>query len=278
MEKSSLNIKSFRNLLSSQSKSYKISPNNAYHPTEVKLNGLSGALDDSTGSCNIEDIYSIKRNKPDSAHDSDCRRSFTDVICGNCVKFVTNYNSSFCLTVLTPVACRYVNKRLEMTAFSCGCSGGNLIAAVAGYQLSVNYHNYLSCLFSYAIRKSNQLIALRSLSVIIIVAAIAGPLWISTEEKIPWLPVNSSLYRSNYSVSYIIKSSNASLWILCTRQGLLLLLLVFNWFQITRASFIFVMRKTLFFRMFFFLLNGTVNGFRCLNPFKTLPGATAAGV
>lgn len=60
-----------------------------------------------------------------------------------------------------------------------------------------------------------------SVSVIIIVAAIAGPLWITTEEKIPWMSVNSSLiYKShNYTVSYIVKTSNASLWILCSRQG-----------------------------------------------------------
>lgn len=101
MEKSSsLNIKSFRDLLSTQSKSYKISPNNYHHPTEVKLNGLNGTVDDST---NIDDVYSIKRNKSDS----DCsRRNFCDVICGSLFKFVGNYNSSFCLTVLTPVACR----------------------------------------------------------------------------------------------------------------------------------------------------------------------------
>jgi hypothetical protein len=62
-----------------------------------------------------------------------------------------------------------------------------------------------------------------SVSMIIIVAAIAGPLWITTEEKIPWM--NSSLlFRSNnYTVSYIVKSSNASLWILCTRQGMFIL-------------------------------------------------------
>lgn len=106
MEKSSLNIQSFRNLLSSQNKNYTISPNN-YHPTEVKLNGLNGSMDDSSNSCNIEDIYSIKLNKPDGSHSSDCnQRNLTDIICGNLVKFVGNYNSSFCLTVLTPVACR----------------------------------------------------------------------------------------------------------------------------------------------------------------------------
>lgn len=104
MEKSSLNIKSFRNLLSNQSKNYKISPNNSYHPTEVKLNGLSGGIDDSTSSCNIEDVYSIKRNKADS----DCnQRTLADVICGNFVKLFGNYKSGFFLTVLfTPVACR----------------------------------------------------------------------------------------------------------------------------------------------------------------------------
>lgn len=103
MEKSSLNIKSFRNLLSNQSKNYKISPNNNYRPTEVKLSGLSGTLDDSSGSCHIDDVYAIKRSRVDG----DCnQRTLCDIICGNFVKFVGNYNSSFCLTVLTPVACR----------------------------------------------------------------------------------------------------------------------------------------------------------------------------
>lgn len=75
---------------------------------------------------------------------------------------------------------------------------------------------------SFICHFSRSLTNNKSVSVIIIVAAIAGPLWISTEEKIPWMAANSSmLYRnSNYTVSYIVKSSNASLWILCTRQGL----------------------------------------------------------
>lgn len=103
MEKSSLNIKSFRNLLSNQSKNYKIAPNN-YHPTEVKLGGLS---DDSTSSRNTEDVYSIKLNKNrNSSCDRDCNsRKLTDVICGSFVNS-GSYNSSFCLQVLTPVACR----------------------------------------------------------------------------------------------------------------------------------------------------------------------------
>lgn len=107
MEKSSLNIKSFRNLLSNQSKNYKIAPNSNYHPPEVKLNGLSATIDDSSSSRGIDDVYSIKRTKADGGHDSECnRRNLTDVICGCFVKLFGNYNSSFCLTVLTPVACR----------------------------------------------------------------------------------------------------------------------------------------------------------------------------
>lgn len=111
MEKSSLNIKSFRNLLSNQSKNYKIAPNN-YRPTEVKHGGIS---EDSTSSRSIEDIYSIKLNKVDSSScDSDVdRRKLTDIICGSFIKFVGNYNSSFCLTVLTPVACRYSESKRD---------------------------------------------------------------------------------------------------------------------------------------------------------------------
>ncbi|CRL04226.1 CLUMA_CG017331, isoform A [Clunio marinus] len=116
MEKSSLNIKSFRNLLSNQNKNYKISPkSNHYHPTEVKLNGLNGSIDDSTGSCNIEELYSIKRAK---SEDSECsKRNSADVICGNWVKFFSNYNSSFCLTVLTPVACRQSSLSVSIFPF-----------------------------------------------------------------------------------------------------------------------------------------------------------------
>lgn len=91
----------------------------------------------------------------------------------------------------------------------------------------INFHTFLSLvrILSYVhpadacwltnTTRSNQ----TSFSVIIIVAAIAGPLWISTEERIPFYTVNSTFYRSNFSLSYIIKSSNSSLWIFCTRQG-----------------------------------------------------------
>ena len=106
MEKSSLNIKSFRNLLSNQNKNYKISPN-AFHPTEVKLNGITTGIDDPSNSQNVENIYSIKTNKKDAQNESDCnQKRLTDAVCGNVVKYVGNYNTSFCLTVLTPVACR----------------------------------------------------------------------------------------------------------------------------------------------------------------------------
>lgn len=112
MEKSPLNIKSFRNLLSTQ-KSHKITPNN-YQPTEIKINGLSGTtiIDESTEfACSIDDIYSLKPNaKCDGENNSlDCnKRNLIDIVCGNFVKFVDNYKScgSLCLPVLTPVACR----------------------------------------------------------------------------------------------------------------------------------------------------------------------------
>lgn len=106
MGKSSLNIKSFRDLLANQNKNYKISPN-AYHQTEVKVNGLNGSLDESTNSCSIEDVYSIKLNKSDSVRGSECnQKNLADVVCGNIVKLVANYNNSYCLPLLTPVACR----------------------------------------------------------------------------------------------------------------------------------------------------------------------------
>lgn len=119
MEKSSLNIKSFRNLLSNQNKNYKIAPDshNKCHQTEVKLNGFNGPIDEPMGSCNIEDLYSIKRNKADGEQDNKSdQKSSADVICGNLVKFFAHYNGSFCLTVLTPVACRYKQFWAQHTA------------------------------------------------------------------------------------------------------------------------------------------------------------------
>ena len=104
MEKSSLNIKSFRNLLSSQNKNYKITPGNSYHPTEVKLNGINTT----TTNLDDEDIFSSSKKAESSLSTGDCDRGarrLTDV-CGSLIKLVGNYNSTFCLTVLTPVACR----------------------------------------------------------------------------------------------------------------------------------------------------------------------------
>jgi hypothetical protein len=58
-----------------------------------------------------------------------------------------------------------------------------------------------------------------SFSVVIILASLAGPTaWIQTEERIPISHINAS-YKNAQNLSYIIKTSNASLWILCTRQG-----------------------------------------------------------
>lgn len=57
---------------------------------------------------------------------------------------------------------------------------------------------------------------------IIVIAALFGTSWISTEEKMPSSQLDASSFfyhSSNITVSYIIKSSNASLWIICTRLG-----------------------------------------------------------
>jgi hypothetical protein len=102
MEKSSsLNIKSFRSLLSNQTKNYKITPNK-YHPTEVKLNGLNGVLDESSN-CSLRAVDAIKRNE--SANECG-RENICDIICRNLLNLIGTCNNSFCLTVLTPVACR----------------------------------------------------------------------------------------------------------------------------------------------------------------------------
>lgn len=92
-------MKSFRDLLSSQGRTYKIAPN-VYHQTELKLSGLE---DESSASRSIDDLYSVKLNKVDGVT---TKRNFADTLCGGFVRFVGSYNSSFCLTVLTPVACR----------------------------------------------------------------------------------------------------------------------------------------------------------------------------
>lgn len=108
MEKSSLNIKSIRNLLSSQGKSYKIPPDN-YQSTEVKI--INGKIIDATNAannCSIEDIYSIKHHKSNTViNDNRCdRKRIHNLICGNFVKLISYYNSNFCLPLFTPISSR----------------------------------------------------------------------------------------------------------------------------------------------------------------------------
>lgn len=59
-----------------------------------------------------------------------------------------------------------------------------------------------------------------SLSVAIVMAALAGPQWILTEEKMPNINYNGT---ANYDVKddgvFITKYSKSSLWILCSTQG-----------------------------------------------------------
>lgn len=57
-----------------------------------------------------------------------------------------------------------------------------------------------------------------SFSVVVILLALAGPQWLQTEEYIPVACLNAS-YRSSFNETFVIKSTNASLWILCTKQG-----------------------------------------------------------
>ena len=111
MEKSSLNIKSFRNLLSSQSKSYKIPPDN-YQQTEVKF--INGTIIDNAANCSIEDIYSIKHHKSNTANNNNNnngsgrnRRRANTVICDNFTKICRgHYNSNFFLSIFTPISSR----------------------------------------------------------------------------------------------------------------------------------------------------------------------------
>lgn len=111
MEKSSsLNFKTFRKFFTQQrsAKSYKISPGNNYHSTEIKLNGLNNtsSFDESINSHNIDDVYSLKKNnKIETIQPNICER-----IASSC-------SSTFCLTVLTPVACRWVYHIFNIRSF-----------------------------------------------------------------------------------------------------------------------------------------------------------------
>lgn len=57
---------------------------------------------------------------------------------------------------------------------------------------------------------------LSSLSVAIIVAAIAGPQWLFTEEKLSKQQQNISFKPRGDENDYITKFTKSSLWILCT--------------------------------------------------------------
>lgn len=117
------NMKSFRNLLSSQtSKNYKISPNN--YPKTVKLPHLDLYEDNTSTSCSIDGIYSIKANNNSSGGDessqttnskneSTSKSNGTNLIglltnnLSKYINFYYNCKSRHCLlTYLTPVACR----------------------------------------------------------------------------------------------------------------------------------------------------------------------------
>lgn len=105
MEKSSLNIKFFRNLLPGrQGRSYKIPRDNCRTNDEVKFpNGTIAA------NCNVDDIYSVRRDrqcrKPRANSDCDQKR-IRGLICGNVSKLLSHYNSTFFLPIFTPVSCR----------------------------------------------------------------------------------------------------------------------------------------------------------------------------
>lgn len=103
MEKSSssrLNFKAFRKLFSHRTtKSYKISPGNSYHSAEIKLNRLNTqSFDDSLNPHSADDAYPLKASNDRSDESKAVPDAFN--------KFIKSCNSTFCLTVLTPMACR----------------------------------------------------------------------------------------------------------------------------------------------------------------------------
>jgi hypothetical protein len=107
MEKSSFSsLERFRKFFTQQqTKSYKISPGNSYHSTEIKLNGLNTtSFDDSINSHNIDDVYSLKKNKIDGSDSA--TKSEQNNIPNIYERIISGCSSTFCLTVLTPVACR----------------------------------------------------------------------------------------------------------------------------------------------------------------------------
>ncbi|CAO1387021.1 unnamed protein product [Diamesa serratosioi] len=179
MDKSSL--KSFRNLLN-QNKNYKISPNGNFHEQHsatVKLNGLNSVAGTGDDITNIEDIYAIKTNKFDENQQQQQQQQQQQ----------RNANGNIDDKTLIEIVSANVRR----------------------------YLNLYNCRSSFCLLSTIVPVAC-SVSVVIIIAAIAGPQWIQIVERIPSLSGNSTYYRSNYTLSYTTKSSNASLWIICTRQ------------------------------------------------------------
>lgn len=78
---------------------------------------------------------------------------------------------------------------------------------------------------------------LSSLSVAIIVAALAGPQWLFTEEKLSKQQLNATIYfkpRGDDS-DYITKFTKSSLWILCTVLGR------YNTIKLSIASYLYLL-------------------------------------
>lgn len=68
--------------------------------------------------------------------------------------------------------------------------------------------------------KTISTITTTSFAVAIVIASLAGPQWLLTEEKIRNLNYNGTVnYSTNDDAFYITKYTKSSLWILCFAQG-----------------------------------------------------------
>ncbi|CAO1388965.1 unnamed protein product [Diamesa tonsa] len=172
-------LKSFRNLLN-QNKNYKISPNGNFHQQHSTTVKLNG-LNGVAGTG--DDITNIE-----------------DIYAIKTNKFDENQHQQ-------------QQQQQQNT-------NGNIDDRTLIEIVSANVGRYLNlynCRSSFCLLSTIVPVAC-SVSVVMIIAAIAGPQWIQIVERIPWLTGNSTYYRSNYTLPYIIKSSNASLWIICTKH------------------------------------------------------------
>lgn len=67
---------------------------------------------------------------------------------------------------------------------------------------------------------ARQISTTTSFAVAIVIASLAGPQWLLTEEKIRNLNYNGTVnYSTNDDAFYITKYTKSSLWILCFAQG-----------------------------------------------------------